>query len=190
MGKLGFRHTLAGLCIAASFAAFEGSAQAQQPPAAPAQPGAPAQPAPLPPLPASQIALARTLMSLSGITANFDAIIGNVAQQLLAIYVQKRPANAKDFEEILLSMKPELDAKKKELLDKAADAYGRKLDEPTMKAAIAFLQTPAGQKYAGALPDILNSIADATEAWTRDIATLMGQRVVDEMKKRGVDIGR
>jgi hypothetical protein len=129
-------------------------------------------------------------MDVTGVTVNFDSIIANVASQLLGIYIQKRPGNAKDFEEILLSLKPELDAKKKELLDKATDAYARKLDEPTLKAVLVFMQTPAGMKYTAALPDILNSVADVSDAWTRDIATYMGTRVVDEMKKRGVELGR
>ena len=129
-------------------------------------------------------------MDISGVTANFDGVIGNVASQLLGLFVQKRPANAKDFEEILISLKPELEAKKKELLDKAIDAYARKLDEPTLRAVLVFMQTPAGMKYTAALPQILNEVADASDAWTRDIATYMGTRIVEEMKKRGVDLGR
>jgi len=129
-------------------------------------------------------------MDASGITSNFDQIVGNIASQLLGVYVQKRPANVRDFEEILLGMKPELDVKKKEFLDKATDIYARQLDEVTLKTVLAFLQTPAGVKYTAALPQVLNQIADASETWTRDLATFMGTRVVDEMKKRGVDIGR
>jgi hypothetical protein len=194
VAKLDIRRAVVALCFAGALTGIGAlEAIAQQAPTAPAQPGAPAAqpaPAPLPPLPASHLALARQVMDASGVTANFEAIIGNVASQLLQIFVQKRPANTRDFEEILLSMKPELEAKKKELLDKASDVYARQLDENTLKTVLAFLETPAGKKYTAALPAVLNGVADATDAWTREIATQMGQRVVDEMKKRGVDVGR
>jgi hypothetical protein len=202
VAKLDIRQAVAALCFAGTLlgiGAFEAVAQQRPPaapgapaPAAPGAPGAPAQPAPapLPPLPASHLAVARQVMDASGVTANFDSIVPNIASQLLQIYTQKRPANTRDYEEILLSMKPELEAKKKELLDKAADAYGRQLDENTLKTVLAFLETPAGKKYSGALPAILNGVADASDAWTREIATIMGQRVVEEMRKKGVELGR
>jgi hypothetical protein len=202
VAKLDIRHAVAALCFAGTFLGLgiaETVAQ-QKPPAAPvaqaapapAAPGQPAQPAPapLPPLPASHLAVARQVMDASGVTANFDVIIPNIASQLLQIYTQKRPANTRDYEEIIIAMKPELEAKKKELLDKAADAYARQLDENTLKTVLAFLETPVGKKYSAALPNILNGVADATDAWTREIANAMGQKVVDEMKKKGIDLGR
>jgi hypothetical protein len=199
VAKLNLRYAALGLCLAGAVAALDTprSLAQQRPPAgapAPAQPGAPAQPAapaaPLPPLPATHLTLARQVMDASGITTNFDSIVGNIATQLLQLYTSRRPANSKDFEEIIVSLKPELDVKKKEFLDKITEVYARQIDEASLKVILTFMQTPAGQKYVAALPQILNSIGDASEAWTRDIATFMGQRVVDEMKKRGVDIGR
>jgi hypothetical protein len=175
-----FHRAYAGICLLSALIALEGSqALAQQVAPAPApQPVAPA-PAPLPPLAASHLALAKEVMVASGI-----------ALQLMQAYTQKRPTNAKDFEEILLGMKPELDAKKTELIAKATEIYARKIDEPSLKAALAFFQSPAGVKYTAALPQVLNEVATVTDAWTKEVATRMGQRVVEEMKKRGVDLGR
>jgi uncharacterized protein len=198
VAKSNVRHAITGFCLVGALIAFEASQALAQPrpapaaPTAPAQPAAPAQPpaAPLPPLAASHLALARSVMDASGISTNFDSIVPNIALQLLQAYVNKRPGNAKDFEEILLSMKPELDVKKKEFLAKATEIYARKIDEASLKSVLAFLQTPVGMKYTAALPDILNEVADASEAWTKEIATAMGARVVDEMMKRGVDLGR
>jgi hypothetical protein len=189
-----FSRIVAGLCLAGTLAASQGFAQQALAQQAPAQPAAPAPaappPAPLPPLPASHLALARSVMDASGITASFEPLVSNVASQLLVLYTKKRPQNANDFEEILVSMKPDLEAKKKELVAKATDLYARKLDEPTLKTILAFLQSPAGVKYTAALPGVLNDIADATDNWSKDLATLMANRVVDDMKKRGVDLGR
>jgi hypothetical protein len=186
-----FHRAYAGICLLSALIALEGSqALAQQVAPAPApQPVAPA-PAPLPPLAASHLALAKEVMVASGIADSFDPIIGNIALQLMQAYTQKRPTNAKDFEEILLGMKPELDAKKTELIAKATEIYARKIDEPSLKAALAFFQSPAGVKYTAALPQVLNEVATVTDAWTKEVATRMGPRVVEEMKKRGVDLGR
>jgi uncharacterized protein len=187
-----FHRAIAGICLG-TLVAFEASrAWAQQAAPAPAQPAAPAPaPAPpLPPLPASHLAVAREVMNASGIAQSFDPIISNIALQLMQAYTQKRPANAKDFEEILIGMKPELDTRKSELVAKAAEIYARKIDEPSLKAALVFFQSPAGMKYTAALPQVLNEVAAATDVWTKDVATRMGTHVVEEMKKRGVDLGR
>jgi len=190
-----FHRGIAGLCLIGGLLAFEMSpASAQQAPAAPApaQPGVAAQPpaAPLPPLTPSHLAIAHEVLVASGIAKSFDPIIGNVASQLLQLYTNKRPSNARDYAEILVSMKPELDAKKNEIVAKATEVYARKLDEPTLKAVLVFLKTPAGANYVAALPDILNGVADVTDTWTKEVATMMGTRVVEEMKKRGVEMGR
>ena len=65
-----------------------------------------------------------------------------------------------------------------------------KSTRPSLKAVLAFFQSPAGMKYTAALPQVLNEVATVTDAWTKEVATQMGQRVVEEMKKRGVDLGR
>jgi uncharacterized protein len=162
--------------------------RAQQAPAATPAP-APA-PAPLPPIAPSHMAVAREVVIASGLPRSFDPMIFNIATQLLSAYSAKRPANAKDFEEILGGMKPQLDAKKSEIIDKAAEVYARGIDEATLKQILVFLKSPVGVKYTTALPDVLNGVADASDAWLKDVATMMGTQVVDEMKKRGVDLGR
>jgi hypothetical protein len=158
-------------------------------PAQAQQPAAPASPPP-PPVPPAQLALAKQVMVASGISESFEPIAGNIALQLLRAYTQKRPANAKDFEDILLGMKPELDAKKDELINKAAETYARQIDEASLKGILAFFQSPAGMKYKSALPQVLNEVSVVTDNWTKEVATQMGEHVVEEMKKRGVDLGR
>jgi hypothetical protein len=187
------RFVIAAALIGALVAFDVSRAWAQQAPApAPAPGQAPAAPAaaPLPPIAPSHLAVARDVVIASGLPRSFDPMIFNIASQLLAAYVAKRPGNAKDFEEILGSLKPELDAKKKEIIDKAAEAYARGIDEATLKQILVFLNSPIGVKYTTALPDVLNGVADASDAWLKDVATMMGTRVVDEMKKRGVDMSR
>jgi len=102
-------------------------------------------------------------MVASGVTESFEPIAGNIALQLLRAYTQKRPANAKDFEDILLGMKPELDAKKNDLINKAAEAYARQIDEASLKGILAFFQSPAGMKYKAALPQVLNEVSTVTD---------------------------
>ena len=130
---IGLIGMLAALASAPVLAQQAAPAQAQQPvaPAAPATP-------PLPPVPPAQLALARQVMVASGIAESFEPIAGNIALQLLRAYTQKRPANAKDFEDILLGMKPELDAKKNDLINQAAEAYARQIDENSLKGILAF----------------------------------------------------
>jgi uncharacterized protein len=165
-------------------------ASAQQAPAAAPTPAPAPAAAPLPPIAPSHLAVAREVVMASGLPRSFDPMIFNIASQLLAAYTAKRPGNAKDFEEILGSLKPDLDAKKREIIDKAAEAYARGIDEATLKQILVFLKSPVGMTYTTALPDVLNAVADSSDAWLKDVATMMGSRVVDEMKKRGVDMGR
>ncbi|MBV9588883.1 MAG: DUF2059 domain-containing protein [Hyphomicrobiales bacterium] len=172
------------VALASAPAGAQQAAPAQgQPPAAPAAP-------PPPPVPPAQLALAKQVMIASGIADSLDPILSNIALQLLHAYTQKRPANARDFEEILAGMKPQLDAKKNELIVRAAEIYARKIDEPSLKEALTFFQSPAGMKYTQALPQVLNEVSTLTDNWSKEVATMMGEHVVEEMKKRGVDLGR
>jgi hypothetical protein len=184
--KRHLRRAFAGICLGSVLALAAGPAFAQQAPAAPAAPAKPA----LPPIAPSHLAVAREVVIASGLVNSFDPMVANIAAQLLTAYTRKMPAYANVFEQVLGSMKPDIDAKKKEIIEKAAQAYARHLDEATLKQILAFMKSPVGVAYIKALPEVLGDVAQDSDQWLKEVATMMGERVAAEMKKRGVDIGR
>lgn len=169
-------------------------AHAQQPAAKPpaaspkptAKPGTSAPPAPAPePEPSpSHLALAREVMLSSGISRSFDSIIPTMAEQIRKNAVT-RPELAKDLDEVLSSLQPEMDMQKQRLITIAARIYAKRLSEAELKDIVAFFHSPAGKRYVETQPQILDDMVGAMQDWTQEVSEYIMVRTRAEMGKRG-----
>ena len=194
---------LAGLlCFAICALAAPVSAQApqQKPPAPPAKPGAkPATPpasAAQPQTPAANtakqepeitpnhLALAREVMLNSGISRSFDSIIPAFGEQIKKNAVS-RPELAKDLDEVLKNMQPEMELQKQRMIDIAARIYAKGMSEEDLKEVVTFFRSPAGKKYVETQPQLLDELVGAMQDWTQEVSEYMMVRVRAEMGKRG-----
>lgn len=178
------RYRLAA-CIVAITAA--GAAHAQQRPApapAPAAP-APAQPGAAPRIfTDSHIALGRELAVLAGVTAAFDRIMPQFTAQIRQVTVT-RPELAKDLDQVLDAMKPELEQQKQEMITATARIYAAALTEAELKDVVTFFKTPAGRKYLDVTPRTLDQVAAEMQRWAERLSQSVMGRVRTEMEKRG-----
>jgi hypothetical protein len=173
------RYRLAACLVAVTTA---GAAHAQQRPApapapAPAQPGARI-------LTDSQIALGRELATLSGVTAAFDRVMPQIAAQIRRVNVT-RPELAKDLDQVLDAMKPELEQHKQEMITTTARLYAAALTEAELKDVVTFFKTPSGRKYLEISPRTLDQVATEMQRWVERLSQTMMDRVRTEMEKRG-----
>ncbi|MGU3537210.1 DUF2059 domain-containing protein [Methylobacterium sp. A54F] len=173
---------LAAVLLAAS------SAQAQQPakpPAkgAPAKPAAPATPA-APALTPNHLSLAREVMLNSGIARSFDSILPAFGEQIRQQAVT-RPELAKDLDEVLKTLQPEMELQKQRMLDTAARIYANKLSEAELQEIAVFFRSPAGKRYVETQPQVLDEMVQAMQTWTQDVSEYVMVRVRAEMGKRG-----
>ena len=187
---------LAGPFLAAllSQAVLVPAALAQQPSAKPpaasakptAKPGAvpPPAPAPEPDVSPSHLALAREVMLSSGIARSFDSIIPTMADQIRKNAVT-RPDLAKDLDEVLKSLDPEMELQKQRLINIAARIYAKRLTEAELKDIVAFFRSPAGKRYVETQPQILDDMVGAMQDWTQEVSEYIMVRTRAEMGKRG-----
>ncbi len=170
------------------------AAQAQQPAAKPpatspkptVKPGAAPPPAaaPEPDLSAAHLALAREVMLSSGIARSFDSIIPTMADQIRKNAVT-RPDLAKDLDEVLKSLDPEMELQKQRLINIAARIYAKRLTEAELKDIVAFFRSPAGKRYVETQPQILDDMVGAMQDWTQEVSEYIMVRTRAEMGKRG-----
>ncbi len=169
-------------------------AEAQQPAGKPpvaspkptAKPGTtlPQTSAPEPDLSPSHLALAREVMLSSGIARSFDSIIPTMAEQIRKNAVT-RPELAKDLDEVLKSLDPEMDLQKQRLINIAARIYAKRLSEAELKDIVAFFRSPAGKRYVETQPQILDDMVGAMQDWTQEVSEYIMVRTRAEMGKRG-----
>jgi len=171
------------LCLALPNAAF---AQARKP--APATTPAANTPAANAPAAAtftpSHLALAREVMLSSGIARSFDSVLPAFADQIRKQAVT-RPELAKDLDEVLASLQPEMELQKQRMIDIAARTYAAKFSEAELKEIATFFRSPAGKHYVEAQPQLLDEMVQEMQDWTQDVSEYVMVRVRAEMGKRG-----
>lgn len=173
------RRLAAVLAILAAALPGPASAQAQKPAAKPAA----AQSAPSAPS-ANHLALAREVMLSSGIARSFDSIIPSFADQIRQQAVT-RPELAKDLNEVLAALQPEMELQKQRMVDTAARIYADKLTEAELKDIAAFFRSPAGKRYVESQPAVLDEMVQAMQGWTQEVSEYVMVRVRAELGKRG-----
>ena len=148
------------------------AAEAQQPPAAPPQPSA------------SHLAAARELATISGVLRLYDAFLPQFGAQLRQNAVT-RPEITKDLDQVLDTLKPELEQQKQAIVDTTLQFYTTAFTEPELKELITFFKTPVGQKYLQNAPRLLDALALETQRWSAKTSEYLMTRVRAEMAKRG-----
>jgi hypothetical protein len=156
-----------------------GAALAQTPPkpAAPAAASA-AQPS------ASHLAVAREIVAATGMARSIDPIIPALGDQMKQAMVT-RPEVTKDLDEVLNSLKPELEQQRQLMLTVAARIYAANMTEAELKDTLAFFKSPAGMRYVATQPAVLDELVREMQRWSQLVAEYMMVRVRAEMGKRG-----
>jgi hypothetical protein len=168
-------------CVAAVLLAT--AAQGQQAPAGaapPARTAAPAAPAPSP----AHLALARELITINGLSRLVDPFMPQFSAQVRRGAVT-RPELTKDLDQVLESLKPEVDQQKQSMVETTARYYASTFTEAEIKDLIAFFKTPTGQKYLQLSPKILDGLAVEAQRWAERTSEQVMSRVRAEMAKRG-----
>lgn len=135
----------------------------------------------------SHLAAAREVMILAGASTSIDRILPILLNDIRRVAVT-RPELAKDLNEVLQSMQPELERQKEQGYAIAARAYAAQLSEADLKEAAVFFRSPVGKKYVQALPTITENLVNDVTTWSQLAAEYLMTRVRAEMHKRGHDL--
>lgn len=170
---------LAAASLVLSFA-VTGAALAQSAQPAPAPSSAP-QPT------ANQLALGREVAINSGMTRSIDAMAAPFLSQLQQMNVT-RPEIKQDLDQVVESLKPEVELQKQQMINTAARIFAEHFTEAELKSIADFYKSPAGIKYVQEQPLVLDDIVRELATWTQNVSEYLMVRARAEMAKRGHDL--
>lgn len=133
---------------------------------------------------ASHLQAARDAATGSGIVRTFDAILPQFSEQIRQQAVT-RPELAKDLNEVLKALEPELELQKQQMINRVARIFAAQLSEAELKQITAFFDSPAGKRYVETQPLVLDELVKQTQDWTQEVAEYLMVRTRAEMAKRG-----
>ncbi|MFC0217909.1 DUF2059 domain-containing protein [Pseudochelatococcus lubricantis] len=182
--RLSARHLFLGAAascaLAAGVAASALPARAQQQQPATSLPSSPA-------LSQSHVDVARDVVILSGIARTFDGMLPTFADQVRQTYIT-RPEISADLNAVLEQLKPELEARKQDILTASARILANRINEQNLTEIRAFFQSTAGQQYVATQPLVLEDLFGAMNTWVGDVSAFIVSRAREEMRKKGHDI--
>jgi uncharacterized protein len=136
---------------------------------------------------ASHLAAARDVALGSGMTRSFDSITDQMLEQLTQMNVT-RPEIKQDLEQVVTTLRPEMEQQKQLMINAAARVFADRMSEAELKDVSTFFKSPSGSKYVQAQPVILDDIVKEIATWTQNVSEYILIRARAEMKKRGHEL--
>jgi uncharacterized protein len=133
---------------------------------------------------ASHLAAARDLMEVTGVLSPVNELIPTFSEQIRRQNVT-RPEVAKDLEEVLKTLQPEMQLQRQQVTNIVSRTYAKWLTETELKEVTAFFKTPTGTKYSKVQPDLVDDVVNDVQVWTQQASEYLMVRVRAEMSKKG-----
>lgn len=129
----------------------------------------------------THLAAARSAISATGVTAEFDAILPQAVGALKGELIQKNPDMQAEINRIVDQTALSLAARRGDLEKEAALAYARVFSEAELKEIATFYQSESGKKLMNDGPIAGREIMQAADIWQRgigrDLAMQVGQQL-------------
>jgi hypothetical protein len=167
-----FRHRLAAAALAFALAGI-----------APSFAQAPAAVAPA--LSASHVQAAREVLELTGITQTFEQVFTEFRDNTRQLVTTTRPEMLKDMEEVVASLKPEVDKRREDITLGATEVFAKRFTEADLKEIAVFFRSPVGQRYQSLRNTALEDVFKLLTPWSLQTSNMLFDRFAEEMRKRG-----
>lgn len=132
-----------------------------------------------------RLATARAVVEASGQSATTQQLIDAVVQGVL----RQDPGLQEALQEVVPPLTPRFDFYVKALLDDVARLYTARFSEEELQTLLAFLKTPAGEKFATAFPSINEESLQIGQKWGVRFGEDFRDAVRKELVARGVSLG-
>ncbi len=151
-----------------------------------AQAPAPAAPAGVPVTAVSEpvLRLAREVVEGSGLAKTFDVALPDIALRIRQNFAN-RPEIAKDMDDTLVALLPEVRTRRGEMIERSARAIGSAFTEAELRDLVTFFNSPTGKKYVGAQQGLLDQVFQFLEPWMQQTSEFFLTRFREEMRKKG-----
>jgi hypothetical protein len=131
----------------------------------------------------SHLAVAREVVTSSGMARSFEAVIPQMQEGLLRQY-GRNPALLDDAAEVLEELQPEMQLQRRAMVNRAARVIAARLSEEELTAIAAFFATPAGTRWVETQPVVLEGLISEMQEWSQELNEYLQIRVQAEMVER------
>ncbi|GGK40587.1 DUF2059 domain-containing protein [Salinarimonas ramus] len=131
----------------------------------------------------SHLALAREVVTSSGMARSFQAVIPQMQEGLLRRY-GRNPALLDDVTEVIRELEPEMELQRRAMVNRAARVIAARLSEEELTEIAAFFETDAGKRYVEVQPAILDGLISEMQVWSQELNEYLQIRVQAEMVER------
>jgi uncharacterized protein len=135
----------------------------------------------------NQIALGRSLVTLSGLSRSIDSMVPQMQEQLIQTVTRTRPDIVKDVTEAMAQIRPQLDQKRDEFVTSSAKIFARHLSEQEMKDCVTFFTSPSGKKYVAAQPVVLDEFVAVLDNWGHSLSEEVSTMLRAQLKKKNIE---
>jgi hypothetical protein len=132
----------------------------------------------------SHLAAARDLIQATGSLTALDEVLPGLVEEVRKQGIT-RPEMAKDLDEVLKGLAPELELQRQQAVNIASRIYAKWLSEPEMREVATFFKTPVGAKFAKIQPDLSDNVVNEIQSWSQQASEYVMVRTRVEMRKRG-----
>ncbi len=131
---------------------------------------------------AEELDLARQVLDASRTGRPFDEILPDVASQAKTTYIRSNPQMQLGIIEVVDKVALDMVVYREELDTRLTEVWALAFDKDELRTLLEFYKTPAGKKFAVALPRLLTTQVGIADIWGRELGQEMHKRVGDELK--------
>jgi hypothetical protein len=134
------------------------------------------------------LAAAKELIETVHLNEVYKAIIPTMMKTLRPAVVQGRPEVDRQYDALVPVMMEAFQDRVSEMSEAAAIVYARNFSADDLHALNEFYKTPAGQKLVQKLPVVTQELTSAGAKFGQSLGRDVQQRMIDELRKRGVNL--
>jgi hypothetical protein len=134
------------------------------------------------------IATAKELVETIHLNDQYNAIIPGLFKNLKPVIVQGRADVERQYDALAPAMIDAFRQRVSEMSDAAATVYAKNFSIEDLRALNEFYKTPTGQRLIQKLPTVSQEMMGAGMKFGRSIGGEVQQRMIEELRKKGVTL--
>jgi len=125
-------------------------------------------------------------------TLGLERLMGTMLEQLMSSQIENmrkmRPDIPPEFWE-RFEKEVRVQFKTEDLLELLVPIYERHYSHEDIRAMLTFFNSPAGQHFVQAGPEVQREAMEAGRRWGREVGVQIGMKIVKELRESGIEAG-
>ena len=137
---------------------------------------------------AARVAAAKEMMSVAGVSKQFDEVMPVLTRQLSEGFVAVAPDKADEIREVFKQLSVKFIDRKGELMDQVAAVYAEQLTQEELTAIAAFYRSAVGTKFIAIQPLVMRQAMALGQRWGAQLGREIEEEARRELKRRGIEL--